>query len=103
MNPENIKARISIGENEQGDIAFIYDFNLLKLLNVPPDSTFSNYHFLSIGAIIELNEKKYKITDIKPFFYDKTIDMSNPPGFNMYGVGELLDYNFEIALSVEAM
>jgi len=101
MSPENIKARISIGKQEQGDIAFIYDFNLLKLLNVPPDSFFTNYHFLSIGAEFELNETKYRITEIRPLFYDKTIDMSNPPGFNMYGVGELLDYNFEIALFVE--
>ena len=61
MNPENIKARISIGKQEQGDIAFIYDFNLLKLLNVPPDSFFTNYHFLSIGAEFELNEIKYRI------------------------------------------
>ena len=103
MNPENIKTRISLGKNEQGDIAFIYDFNLLKLLNVPPDSTFSNYHFLSIGAEFELNDTKYKITEIRPFFYNETIDMSNPPGFNMYGVGELLDYNFEIALFVEEL
>jgi len=101
MNTEGIKARISIGKQEQGDIAFVYDFNILKELNVSPDKVFTNYHFLSIGAEFELEEKKYRVTEIRPFFYDKTIDMSNPPGFNMYGIGELLDYNFEIALFVE--
>jgi hypothetical protein len=101
MESEGIKARISIGKHEQGDIAFIYDFNLLKKLNVAPDDFFTNYHFLSIGAKFELGEKKYKVTEIKPLFYEKTFDMSNPPGFNMYGIGEQLDYNFEIALFVE--
>lgn len=101
MESEGIKARISIGKHEQGDIAFIYDFNLLKELNVAPDDFFTNYHFLSIGAEFELGDRKYKVTEIRPFFYEKTVDMSNPPGFNMYGIGELLDYNFEIALFVE--
>jgi len=101
MNPENIKARISLGKHKQGDIAFIYDFNLLKLLNVPHDPTFTSYHFLTVGAELEFNEIKYRVSEISLFFYDKTKDMSNPPGFNMYGVGEQLDYNFEIALFVE--
>jgi hypothetical protein len=31
----SIKTRLSIGREEQGGIAFIYEHNLFKLINVP--------------------------------------------------------------------
>lgn len=101
MNPENIKARLSIGKREPGDVAYIFDYNLLNQLNVAPDSSFRDYHFLSIGAEFEFNEKRYRVTEIKPFFFGETVDMSNAPGFNMNRLGNPLAYNFEIALFVE--
>ena len=61
----------------------------------------TNYHLLSVGAEFELNEKKYKIKEIRLLFHDNTIDMSNPPGASLNAVGELLDYNFEIGLFVK--
>lgn len=101
MIAENIKARISIGKHEQGDIGFIYDFNILNELNVAPDQFYTNNHFLDVGTEFELGEKKYRIAGMRPVFFNKTVVMSNPPGFNMLGIGELLDYNFELALFVE--
>jgi hypothetical protein len=101
MNPESIKTRISIGKQKQGDIAFIYDFNLLEQLNVAPDAILTNCHSLSIDSEFKFNEKEYKVIEINPIVYDKTKDMANPPGVNIYGIGEPLDYNFEIILFVE--
>ncbi len=101
MKPENIKTRISIGKTERGDIGFIYDYNLLKNLNVIPDLTFKNYYFLEKGSVFELNRSKYRIVEVRPFFYNESIDMTNPPGVNYLGIGDLLNFNFEIAIFVE--
>ena len=101
MEAESIKTRISIGKQEQGDIAYIYDFNLLKILNVKSDDFFTNSMILDIGTEIEIGEKRYKINEIRTVFYDKTYDMSNPPGINIYGIGQPLNFNFEIMYFVD--
>ncbi len=92
MNTEMIKARISIGKTEQGDIAFIYDFNFLKTFNVKHDDFFIRQTFLDVGTVFELNEQHYKISEIRTVFYDE---------MHSYGNGEQFDYNFEIMLFVE--
>lgn len=101
MEAQNIKARIAIGRDEAGDIAYIYDFNLIKSLNVPPDKFFTNSAFFDIGTEIEIQEQTYRIKKIRTVFYNKTFDMSNPPGVNVYGIGKLLDFNFEVLYFVE--
>lgn len=101
MKPENIKTRISIGKTKQGDIGYIYDFNLLKDLNIIPNEAFKDNFFLEYGSVFELHKTKYRIVEVRPFFYNETKVMTNPPGHNLFGIGELLDFNFEIALFVD--
>lgn len=62
---------------------------------------FTDSRFIDVETEIELNDQRYKIKEIRTVLYDKTIEMTNPPGFNMYRIGKLLNYNSEIALFVE--
>lgn len=103
MQPENIKTRISIGREEAGDIAYIYDYNLLKILNIPEDNFFNGEYFLDIGSEFELNDENFRIKTIRTVFHDHTFDMESKPlpGVNAYSIGEQLNFNFEIMYFVE--
>ena len=101
MEQNGILARVSIGRNKAGDIAYIYQYDLLNEIGLEKDNFFTNQTIIKIGTILTINDEKFKVVEIQTTFYDHLVDMSNPAGFNLTGVGELLNYNFEIIYFVE--
>ena len=101
---ETFKTRVVVGRHKQADVKVIYDFNGLKKLKVKHDDYFKEhkYTFLKVGTEIEIDERRYKITQIDTLYYAETIDMSNPAGMSATGeVGKPTDFNFEISYWVE--
>ena len=102
MEQEAFKTRVVVSRHKEADVKVIYDFNGLKRLKVEHDDYFKKYTFLKVGTEIEIDERRYKITQIDTLYYAKTIDMSNPAGMSATGeVGKPTDINFEVSYWVE--
>lgn len=96
MEEHGILTRVSIGRNEAGDIAYIYQYDLLKELGLEKDKCFTDQTIIRVGTIFTIDSVKYKVEEIRTIIYDHLIDMSNPAGYNLTGVGEPCNYNSEI-------
>jgi len=101
MKENGILARVSIGRNKAGDISYIYQYNLLNEIGLKKDSFFTDQTIIKTGTILTINDEKFKVVEIQTTFFDHLVDMSNPPGYNLTGVGEALNYNFEIIYFVD--
>lgn len=87
-NNSSINSRIAIRDVNGGDIAYIYQHDILKKLGLEKDKEFTTYTFLDIGTIITLEDIRYEIKNIRSLFLDNNVSMKNSPGINLYGIGE---------------
>ena len=93
-----IKPRIIFKiEGEQNPI-FSTDFDIIKQLNVPGEGPFKDFHEITKGTRITLNNyDEYEVLDISTDFFDT--EYSND-GISMNNLGERHPYNFEVVYKI---
>ncbi len=68
MKENGILARVSFGRKKAGDIAYIYQDDLLNEIGLKKDSFFTNQTIIKIGTILIIDDEKYKAVEYKLHF-----------------------------------
>jgi hypothetical protein len=91
-------SRIIFRDEHEEAFAYVYEHKFLAELCAVEGS---NELFIGVGTKVLINDVKYEITDVSTVLKDHITRMSNPPGLNLYGIGGLQDFNFEVSYFVK--
>lgn len=101
MNAQNILTRVKLKHVKGAEIAYLYDFEILKSLNSNPSEFDPTETFLNVGDSITYEDKKFKIVKIHTKFFNETVDLNHGKGTNLLGIGEQLPFNFQITYELD--
>jgi hypothetical protein len=96
MSAQNILARIKLKHVKGAEIAYLYDFEILKSISSKPSDFDPSETLLNVGDIIDFDEQKFRIVNINTKFFKETEDLNQGKGTNLVGIGEQLPFNFQI-------
>lgn len=89
-----IKPRIIFKIEDENERIFSTDFDVIKQLNVPGEGPFRDFHEITLGSKITLNNyQQYEVIGISTDYFDT--EYSND-GISTNNVGERYPYNFEV-------
>jgi len=97
---ETLKARILIQHVAGDTMNFIYNREAFDLLKVDRHSS-ENSQFVEIGQVLEINEKKYKVTNINFKLLELLHEMGDGYGINILSSTTPSDYNCQIGIFVD--
>lgn len=101
MSAQNILARIKLKHVKGAEIAYLYDFGILKSINSKPSDFDPSVTFLNVGDFIDYDEQKFKIVNINTKFFNETEDLDQGKGTNLVGIGEQFPFNFQITYELD--
>lgn len=102
---EKFYARVLIAYKDGGDICYIYNREVLDgMLNIKRHHD-DKSQFISLGDILTIDKKKYKVVDMNFKLFDHIHDMvfARQYGVNAYSPSEPTNFNLQIGVFVELM
>ena len=97
-----ILVRIRIVHVKGADIAYFYEKEILDKLGLSPTQYDAHETFFNVGDEFQLGDERYRVVSINTKFFDETHKPHNY-GINIYGIGEMLPFNFQITYNVETV
>ncbi len=101
MSAQNILARIKLKHVKGAEIAYLYDFEILKSISSKLSDFDPSVTFLNVGDFIDYDEQKFKIVNINTKFFNETEDLDQGKGINLVGIGEQIPFNFQITYELD--
>ena len=99
-NMEPLLARILIKHVKGATIAYLYNRESFDLLNIER-KVYDNSQFISIGDTIIWDNEKYTVKELNFKLEDKTFEVDNRYGVNMYSPTDISNFNCQIGVFVE--
>ena len=101
MITQKIQTRVKLKHVKGAEIAYIYDFEILKSINSNPSEFDPSETFLNVGDSITYEDKKFKIVKIYTKFFSEIVDLNLGEGTNLLGIDEQLPFNFQITYELD--
>jgi len=99
---EILQTRILLRHTQGATIAYFYNRESFDLLNIDRQ-TYDNSQFVEIGQNIEYNGVQYVVRNINIKLEEKTFQMNNEYGVNLYSPTDASDFNLKIGVFVDSL
>jgi hypothetical protein len=95
-----ILARIKVKHVKGAELAYFYEKELLANIGLEPTRFDANETFFNVGDVFKLGDETYKVVNIFTKFFNETYEPDSY-GTNLYRIGEMLPYNFQVTYEVD--